>query len=202
MAYTLPDLGYSYDALEPHFDARTMEIHHSKHHNAYVTKANAALEGTAWLDRPVEAVLRSIDEVPENVRQAVINNAGGHANHTLFFGHLSASGGGEPGGALGEAMSKVFGSYGEFKDKFKAAATARFGSGWAWLVVDGGGALQITDTKNQDSPLLDGHTPIMGLDVWEHAYYLKYQNLRPNYVDAFWEVLDWDKVAANYAAAK
>ena len=178
-----------------------MEIHHSKHHQGYVNKANAALEGTAWLDKPVEEVLRNINEVPSDIRQGVINNAGGHANHSLFFAHLSPKGGGEPSGKLGEAMSSAFGSYSDFKEKFKAAATGRFGSGWAWLVIDGGGKLAITDTKNQDSPLMDGHTPIMGIDVWEHAYYLKYQNLRPDYVDAFWNVVDWSKVGENYAAA-
>jgi superoxide dismutase, Fe-Mn family len=202
MAYKLPDLPYPYDALEPHIDARTMEIHHSKHHNTYVTNANAALEGHSDLESmSVEDLLGNMNKVPDDIKTAVRNNAGGHANHALFWQIMGPNGGGEPSGELADAINAKFGSFSDFKDKFKAAATGRFGSGWAWLVVNNG-EVEITSTANQDSPLMDGQTPILGLDVWEHAYYLKYQNLRPNYVDAFWNVVNWDEVAKRYAGAK
>jgi superoxide dismutase, Fe-Mn family len=202
MAYKLPDLPYPYDALEPHIDARTMEIHHSKHHNTYVTNANAALEGHSDLESmSVEDLLGNMNKVPDDIKTAVRNNAGGHANHALFWQIMGPNGGGEPSGELADAINAKFGSFSDFKDKFKAAATGRFGSGWAWLVVNNG-EVEITSTANQDSPLMDGQTPILGLDVWEHAYYLKYQNLRPNYVDAFWNVVNWDEVDKRYAAAK
>lgn len=202
MAFSLPELGYAYDALEPHIDARTMEIHHKKHHNAYVTKANAALEGHELATKPVEEVLKRIDEVPADKKQAVINNAGGHANHSLFWSILSPNGGGNPSGDLGEAIESTFGSFDAFKEKFADAAATRFGSGWAWLVVDGSGKLHVTSTANQDSPYMEGLTPILGLDVWEHAYYLNYQNRRPDYISAFWSVVDWSKVNELYTAAK
>lgn len=202
MAFSLPELGYAYDALEPHIDARTMEIHHTKHHNGYVTKANAALEGHELATKPVEEVLKRIDEVPADKKQAVINNAGGHANHSLFWSILSPTGGGNPSGDLGEAIESTFGSFDAFKEKFADAAATRFGSGWAWLVVDGSGKLHVTSTANQDSPYMEGLTPILGLDVWEHAYYLNYQNRRPDYISAFWSVVDWSKVNELYTAAK
>lgn len=202
MAFSLPELGYAYDALEPHIDARTMEIHHTKHHNGYVTKANAALEGHELATKPVEEVLKRIDEVPADKKQAVINNAGGHANHSLFWSILSPNGGGNPSGDLGEAIESTFGSFDAFKEKFADAAATRFGSGWAWLVVDGSGKLHVTSTANQDSPYMEGVTPILGLDVWEHAYYLNYQNRRPDYISAFWSVVDWSKVNELYTAAK
>lgn len=202
MAFSLPELGYAYDALEPHIDARTMEIHHTKHHNAYVTKANAALEGHELATKPVEEVLKRIDEVPADKKQAVINNAGGHANHSLFWSILSPNGGGNPSGDLGEAIESTFGSFDAFKEKFADAAATRFGSGWAWLVVDGSGKLHVTSTANQDSPYMEGLTPILGLDVWEHAYYLNYQNRRPDYISAFWSVVDWSKINELYTAAK
>ena len=202
MAYTLPDLPYAQDALEPHIDARTMEIHHGKHHNTYVTNANAALEGKSDLESmSVEELLSNFDKVPDDIKTAIRNNAGGHANHSLFWEIMGPNGGGEPSGELGDAINSTFGGFDKFKEQFKAAATGRFGSGWAWLVVNNGN-LEITSTANQDSPLMDGKTPILGLDVWEHAYYLKYQNLRPNYVDAWWNVVNWDEVAKRYAAAK
>lgn len=202
MAFTLPELSYDYNALEPHIDAKTMEIHHGKHHNGYVTKANAALEGHPFADKPVEEVLKNTEHVPEDKKQAVINNAGGHANHKLFFSILSPNGGGNPTGELSEAIDKTFGSFENFKKEFADAAKGRFGSGWAWLVVDHSGNLVVTSTKNQDSPLMDGHTPVLGLDVWEHAYYLNYQNRRPDYIDAFWNVVDWNKVNELYKQAK
>jgi superoxide dismutase, Fe-Mn family len=202
MAFTLPDLPYGHDALEPHIDAKTMEIHHGKHHNTYVTNANAALEGKSDLESmSVEELLKNFDKVPDDIKTAVRNNAGGHANHSLFWQIMGPNGGGEPTGELGEAVNSTFGGFDKFKEQFKAAATGRFGSGWAWLVVNNGN-LEITSTPNQDSPLMDGKTPILGLDVWEHAYYLKYQNLRPNYVDAWWNVVNWDEVAKRYSAAK
>ncbi len=201
MAYTLPDLPYEYDALEPHIDARTMEIHHSKHHNTYVTKLNSAIEGHELASLPVEELLRKIDEVPSEKRQAVINNGGGHANHTLFWKLMSPNGGGEPVGDSSDAINSTFGSFDSFKEEFTNAALGRFGSGWAWLIVGKNGGLQITDTANQDSPLMEGNTPILGLDVWEHAYYLKYQNRRPDYVSAFWNVVNWKQVEENFKAA-
>jgi Fe-Mn family superoxide dismutase len=195
MAHELPDLPYGFDALEPHIDARTMEIHHDKHHNGYVTKLNAALEGHADLQgKSVEDLLRGINNVPEDIRTAVRNHGGGHANHTLFWQILAPGGGQEPKAELAEAINGTFGSFNEFKDQFTQAALGRFGSGWAWLVVDGSNKLQLYSTANQDSPLMEGHTPILGIDVWEHAYYLNYQNRRPDYVDAWWNVVNWDKV--------
>lgn len=202
MAFTLPELAYDYNALEPHIDAKTMEIHHSKHHNGYVTKANAALEGHDFAEKPVEDVLKNIDQVPADKKQAVINNAGGHANHKLFFSILSPDGGGMPSGELADALKSTFGNFEAFKEKFADAAKGRFGSGWAWLVVDPSGKLVVTSTPNQDSPIMDGHKPILGLDVWEHAYYLNYQNRRPDYIEAFWNVVDWNKVNELYKAAK
>lgn len=203
MAFELPALPYAFNALEPHIDAKTMEIHHDKHHNAYVAGLNAALEGLAGYEgKSVESILAAIKEVPEAKRQAVINHGGGHANHSLFWTLLSASGGGAPSGDLAAAIDGTFGSFDAFKEQFSNAAKTRFGSGWAWLVVNGSGALEVLSSPNQDSPLMDGKTPILGLDVWEHAYYLNYQNRRPDYVSAFWNVVSWAKVAELYAAAK
>lgn len=203
MAFELPALPYAFNALEPHIDAKTMEIHHDKHHAAYVAGLNAALEGLAGYDgKSVEAILAAIKDVPEAKRQAVINHGGGHANHSLFWTLLSASGGGAPSGDLAAAIDGAFGSFDAFKEQFSNAAKTRFGSGWAWLVVNGSGALEVLSSPNQDSPLMDGKTPILGLDVWEHAYYLHYQNRRPDYVSAFWNVVSWAKVAELYAAAK
>ena len=208
MAHQLPELPYAYDALEPHIDATTMEIHHTKHHNTYVTKLNAALEKHSDLaDRPVEELIAEIGALPSDIQTAVRNNGGGHANHALFWQLMGPNGGGEPGGALGDAINQVFGDFGKFQEQFKNAALGRFGSGWAWLIVDRSGQLQITDTPNQDSPLMQdtaprAGTPILGVDVWEHAYYLKYQNRRPDYVDAWWNVVNWDEVARRFDAAK
>jgi len=201
MAYSLPELPFAYDALEPHIDAKTMEIHHSKHHNGYVTKVNAALEGTPMADKPIEEVIADLGSVPADKKTAVQNNGGGHANHSLFWSILSGSGGGAPSGALGEAIDSTFGSYDKFKEEFSKAAATRFGSGWAWLSVDGG-KLVVESTANQDNPLMKGRTPIVGLDVWEHAYYLNYQNRRPDYIEAFFNVVDWDAVAKRFEAAK
>ena len=201
MGYALPELGYDYNALEPHIDARTMEIHHSKHHNGYVTKVNAALEGTDLADKPIEEVISNLSAVPEDKRGAVQNNGGGHANHTLFWSVMSPDGGGAPSGDLAAAIDEAFGSFDAFKEKFAAAAGTRFGSGWAWLCVDGG-KLHVESTANQDNPLMHGHTPILGCDVWEHAYYLNYQNRRPDYVKAFFNVINWNAVAERFAAAK
>lgn len=202
MAFTLPDLPYAKDALEPHIDAKTMEIHHGKHHQGYVDKLNAALEGSPMANKSVEEVLKNINDVPQDKRQAVINNGGGHANHSLFWQVMGPGGGGSPDGDLAKAIDADLGGMDKFKDEFAAAAAGRFGSGWAWLVVDGGGKLQVTSTPNQDSPLMDGHTPILGVDVWEHAYYLNYQNRRPDYVKSWWNVVDWAKVAELYGKAK
>lgn len=202
MAYKLPELPYAKDALEPHFDARTMEIHHGKHHQGYTDKVNAALEGHEFASLPIEEVLKRIDEVPESVRQAVINNGGGYANHLLFWEILSPNGGGEPVGELADAITSTFGSFDAFKEKFSSAAAGQFGSGWGWLCVDGDGNLVVTATANQDSPYMHGLTPILGVDVWEHAYYLHYQNRRPDYISAFWNVVNWEKVEANFQAAK
>jgi Fe-Mn family superoxide dismutase len=200
MAYSVPDLSYPYDALEPHIDEATMRVHHDKHHQAYVDKANAALEGTEWADAEIEDVLRDLSALPADKQTAVRNNGGGHYNHTLFWQMLSPDGGGEPDGGLGEAIGGKFGSFGDFKEEFKAAGVGQFGSGWAWLVHDGSG-LAIVSTPNQDSPVSDGSTPLLGCDVWEHAYYLKYQNKRPDYIDAFWNVVNWDYVGERLAAA-
>ncbi|SFA96043.1 MULTISPECIES: superoxide dismutase [unclassified Bacillus (in: firmicutes)] len=202
MAFELPQLPYAYDALEPHIDKETMNIHHTKHHNTYVTNLNAALEGNEeLLSKTVEEVVANLDAVPEAVRTAVRNNGGGHANHSLFWEILSANGGGEPTGELAEAINSKFGSLESFKEEFAKAATTRFGSGWAWLVVNNG-ELEVTSTPNQDSPLMEGKTPVLGLDVWEHAYYLNYQNRRPEYINSFWNVINWDAVAERYAQAK
>ncbi len=203
MAFQLPPLPYSFDALEPHIDARTMEIHHDRHHAAYVNNANAALEKHPELaDKSVEDLLRGINEVPEDIRTAIRNNAGGHANHSLFWTLMSGSGGGEPSGELASAIDSQLGGFEKFKEDLAKAGVGRFGSGWAWLVVDAGGNLSVTSTPNQDSPYMDGLTPVLGLDVWEHAYYLKYQNKRPDYIAAWWNVVDWNAVAENYRRAR
>ena len=202
MAYTLPDLPYAMDALAPSIDAQTMEIHHDKHHAGYVSKLNAALEGTSGLaEMPVEDLMRNLSKVPADKQTAVRNNGGGHANHSLFWTVMKPGGGGEPTGELKSAIDSAFGSYAAFKEQFEDAAKTRFGSGWAWLTVDGG-SLKVESTPNQDTPLMEGRTPILGLDVWEHAYYLNYQNKRPDYVSAFWNVVNWNEVASRYAAAK
>ncbi|MCA9292271.1 MAG: superoxide dismutase [Phycisphaerales bacterium] len=202
MAYQLPKLPYAYDALEPHIDARTMEIHYTKHHQGYVTKVNAALENTPFADQSIESVLANISRVPDTIRQAVINNGGGHANHSLFWSIMGPGAGGAPTGELAGAIDRAFGSFEAFQKQFGDAAAGRFGSGWAWLIVDGATKLQVTSTANQDSPLMDGHTPILGLDVWEHAYYLHYQNRRPDYVGAWWNVVNWAAVADRWTKAK
>ncbi len=201
MAYKLPDLPYDYDALEPHIDERTMKIHHTKHHQGYTDKVNNALEGHAFADLPIEEVLRRINEVPESKRQAVVNNGGGYANHKLFWKILSPDGGGEPEGKLEKDITKTFGSFDDFKEKFSAASAGQFGSGWGWLCVDSNGGLKVVSTPNQDSPYMNGLTPILGLDVWEHAYYLNYQNRRPDYISAFWNIVNWNQVAKNYEDA-
>ncbi|GAE24753.1 manganese superoxide dismutase [Halalkalibacter wakoensis JCM 9140] len=202
MAYELPQLPYAANALEPHIDEATMNIHHGKHHNTYITKLNAALEGHDELaSKSIEELVSNLDAVPEDIRGAVRNNGGGHANHSLFWELLSPNGGGAPTGELAEAINSTFGSLDAFKEEFANAGANRFGSGWAWLVVDGG-KLVVTSTPNQDTPLMEGKTPILGLDVWEHAYYLNYQNRRPDYINAFWNVVNWDEVAKRYSAAK
>lgn len=201
MTYTLPDLPYAYDALEPYIDEETMHLHHDKHHNTYVTNLNAAIEKHPELgEKTVEELLADFSSVPEDIQTAVRNNGGGHANHTFFWEILGPNAGGEPTGAIKEAIDETFGSFEDFKEEFKTAATGRFGSGWAWLVVKDG-KLAITSTANQDSPLMDGQTPVLGLDVWEHAYYLKYKNVRPDYINAFWSVVNWDKVNEYFAKA-
>jgi Fe-Mn family superoxide dismutase len=201
MAYTLPPLPYAYNALEPHIDARTMEIHHTKHHQAYINNVNQALAGTPHESKTVEALISDLNSVPDNIRGTVRNNGGGHANHTLFWTVMKPGGGGAPSGDLAAAIKAACGSFDSFKEQFAKAATTRFGSGWAWLSVSGG-KLTVESTPNQDSPLMEGRTPILGLDVWEHAYYLNYQNRRPDYVAAFWNVVNWDEVARRLAAAK
>jgi Fe-Mn family superoxide dismutase len=201
MAYEVPPLPYAYDALEPHIDAQTMQLHHDKHHQAYVDKVNAALEGTDLAGKPIEDVIRNLDAVPEDKRAAVRNNGGGHYNHSLFWEWMSPDGGGAPDGDLAAAIDEAFGSFDDFKAKFKDAGVNRFGSGWAWLVLDGG-TLAVTSSQNQDNPISDGQVPLLGNDVWEHAYYLKYQNRRPDYLDAWWNVVNWSKVAERYSAAK
>jgi Fe-Mn family superoxide dismutase len=201
MAYEVPALPYDYAALEPHVDEQTMRIHHDKHHQAYVDKVNAALEGTEHADKPIEDVVADLDAIPEDKRGPVRNNGGGHLNHTLFWESMSPDGGAAPDGELAEAIDSAFGSFDEFKEKFEAAGVGQFGSGWAWLVLDGG-TLAVTSTPNQDNPVSDGKTPLLGNDVWEHAYYLKYQNKRPDYLKAWWNVVDWGKVAERYSAAK
>ena len=201
MAYSVPDLGYAFDALEPHIDARTMEIHHDKHHGAYVTNLNAALEGTEWMDRPIEAVLANLEILPEDKRTAVRNNGGGHANHTLFWEIMSPGGGSDPSGALASAIGDTFDSLDALKAQVNDAGVKRFGSGWSWLVWDGTG-LAVLSSANQDSPIMDGKTPLLGVDVWEHAYYLNYQNRRPDYLAAWWNVVNWDVVGAKFDAAR
>ncbi len=201
MTFTLPSLPYDVAALEPHIDAQTMQIHHGKHHAAYVANLNKALEGQAALaSRTIEELLGDLGSVPEAIRTAVRNNGGGHANHTLFWDVMTPGGDAAPGGALARALDSAFGSFDAFKTQFMAAGTGRFGSGWAWLSRDGSGALRIESTPNQDTPLMEGRTPLLGCDVWEHAYYLKYQNRRPDYLSAWWNVVNWSKVAARFAA--
>lgn len=203
MSHTLPALPYAYDALEPHIDAKTMEIHHSRHHQTYINNLNAALADLPELAAlPLEALLARIDSLPAQVQGAVRNHGGGHANHSLFWQVMSPQGGGEPDGELAAAMERDLGGLEAFKQAFTQAALSRFGSGWAWLVVDGRGKLQVVSSANQDSPLMEGLTPILGLDVWEHAYYLKYQNKRPDYIAAFYNVIDWDEVARRYVVAR
>lgn len=198
MAFTLPALPYDYDALEPHIDERTMKIHHTKHHQGYTDKLNAALEGHEFADLAIEEILRRINEVPEDRRQAVINSGGGYANHNLFWKILSPNGGGSPSGDIGGAINDEFGSFDSFRESFNSAATGRFGSGWAWLCVKNDNSLEVLSTPNQDSPYMNGLNPILGLDVWEHAYYLNYQNRRGEYVDHFWNIVNWDQVNENY----
>ena len=198
MPYELPKLPYDYDALEPTIDEETMHLHHDKHHQAYVTNANAALEGTEWADRSVEEVLQNLDKLPQDKQGPVRNNAGGHYNHSLFWEWMGPGSGGEPDGPLAEAINAAFGSFGDFQAALKDAGVKRFGSGWAWLVHDSSG-LSIVSTANQDSPLSEGKTPILGVDVWEHAYYLKYQNRRPDYLDAWWNTVNWAKVAEGFS---
>jgi Fe-Mn family superoxide dismutase len=201
MAYSVPDLPYDYAALEPHIDEQTMRIHHDKHHQAYVDNANKALDGTEWADRPVEDVLAALDRLPEDKRGPVRNNAGGHANHSLFWQVMGPGGGGQPSGDLAAAIDSTFGGFDALKDTVTQNGVTRFGSGWSWLVWNGSG-LQAYSTANQDSPLMDGHTPLFGIDVWEHAYYLNYQNRRPDYLAAWWNVVNWDEVARRYDAAR
>ncbi len=202
MAFSLPPLPYDYAALEPHIDEQTMRIHHDKHHATYVNNVNTALENQPELQgKSIEELLRDINSVPENIRTAVRNNGGGHANHTLFWEIMGPNGGGQPTGELAAAIDQSFGSFDAFKEQFAKAATTRFGSGWAWLLADGG-RLEITSTQNQDSPLMEGRTPILGLDVWEHAYYLKYQNRRPDYINAWWNTVNWDAVSERFRNAR
>jgi Fe-Mn family superoxide dismutase len=200
MPYEVPSLPYDYAALEPHIDEQTMRVHHDKHHQAYVDNANKALEGTEWADRPVEEVLQNLSALPEDKQTAARNNAGGHANHSLFWEIMAPEGGGAPDGALADAISSTFGGLDELKAQVNDAGVKRFGSGWTWLVV-GGGTLAVTSTANQDSPLTDGQTPILGIDVWEHAYYLKYQNRRPEYLEAWWNVVNWSEVGRRFDQA-
>jgi Fe-Mn family superoxide dismutase len=200
MAFSVPPLAYDFAALEPHIDARTMEIHHDKHHAAYVTNLNAALEGTDLMDQPIGSILANLDSVPEDKRMAVRNNGGGHANHTFFWEIMGPNGGGEPSGALAEAIASAFGSVEDLKAQVNDAGVKRFGSGWTWLVRDGSG-LAVMSTPNQDSPLMEGKTPVLGIDVWEHAYYLNYQNRRPDYLAVWWNVVDWGAVAAKFESA-
>jgi Fe-Mn family superoxide dismutase len=201
MPYEVPDLPYDYAALEPTIDEATMKLHHDKHHQAYVDKANDALAGTEWEDKPVDEVLQNLSSLPDDKQGPVRNNAGGHANHTLFWESMSPDGGGEPSGELADAINEAFGSFDDFKSQFEANGVGQFGSGWTWLVLDSG-SLKLEKTPNQDSPVSNGQTPLLGNDVWEHAYYLKYNNRRPDYLKAWWDVVSWDKVAERYAAAK
>ena len=202
MTYTLPDLPYAYDALEPYIDEETMHLHHDKHHNTYVTNLNAAIEKYPELgEKTIEELLSDMDAIPTDIKTAVRNNGGGHANHSFFWEIMAPKAGGEPTGEIKEAINEAFGDFSSFKEEFKKAAVGRFGSGWAWLVMENG-KLAITSTANQDSPLMEGKTPILGLDVWEHAYYLKYKNVRPDYIAAFWNVINWDEVNKRFEAAK
>lgn len=202
MTYTLPDLPYAYDALEPYIDEETMHLHHDKHHNAYVTNLNSAIEKYPELgEKTIEELLSDMDAIPTDIKTAVRNNGGGHANHSFFWEIMAPNAGGEPTGEIKEAINEAFGDFSSFKEEFKKAAAGRFGSGWAWLVMENG-KLAITSTANQDSPLMEGKTPILGLDVWEHAYYLKYKNVRPDYIAAFWNVINWDEVNKRFEAAK
>lgn len=202
MTYTLPDLPYAYDALEPYIDEETMHLHHDKHHNTYVTNLNAAIEKYPELgEKSVEELISDMDAIPEDIKTAVRNNGGGHANHSFFWKIMAPNAGGEPTGAIKEAIDTAFGDFASFKAEFKTAATGRFGSGWAWLVVDDG-KLVVTSTANQDSPLMEGQVPVLGLDVWEHAYYLNYKNVRPDYIEAFWNVVNWDEVNKQFEQAK
>lgn len=202
MTYTLPDLPYAYDALEPYIDVETMHLHHDKHHNTYVTNLNAAIDKHPELGtKSIEELIADMDSIPEDIRTAVRNNGGGHANHAFFWEIMAPNAGGAPTGDIKEAIDSTFGSFDKLKEEFKIAATGRFGSGWAWLVLNNG-KLEITSTPNQDSPLMDGKTPVLGLDVWEHAYYLNYKNVRPDYIDAFWNLVNWDEVNKRFAAAK
>ncbi len=200
MAYELPPLPYGYDALEPYIDQRTMQIHHDLHHGGYVKNVNAALENhSEWQGKDIEEVLKSLNQVPEDIRTAVRNNGGGHYNHSIFWVIMSPNGGGEPAGSLGDAISGTFGSFQNFKDTFSKAALTRFGSGWAWLVKNGDGSLEVLSTPNQDNPISEGKYPLMGIDVWEHAYYLKYQNRRAEYIENWWNVVNWDAIAKRFA---
>jgi superoxide dismutase, Fe-Mn family len=201
MPYEVPPLPYDYAALDPHIDEATMRVHHDKHHQAYVDKANAALEGTEFADKPIEEVVANLSQLPDDKRTVVRNNGGGHLNHTLFWESMSPNGGGEPDGELADAINDAFGSFDDFKSTLKDAGVNQFGSGWAWLVYDGSG-LAVVSTANQDNPITDGKTPLVGVDVWEHAYYLKYQNKRPDYIDAWWNTVDWSKVAERHSAAR
>ena len=201
MAYSLPPLPYAYNALEPHIDARTMEIHHTKHHQTYINNVNTAIQGTDFEKLSVEALISDLNKVPENIRTTVRNNGGGHANHSLFWTIMGPNAGGRPSGELASAIDSTFGSFDSFKEAFAKAGATRFGSGWAWLAL-AGGKLEVSSTANQDSPLMEGKTPLLGLDVWEHAYYLNYQNRRPDYIAAFWNVINWNEVAKRFAAGK
>ena len=201
MAYTLPALPYDYSALEPHIDAQTMEIHHTKHHQKYIDTANEALSGTEWADMPAEEVLRNLGSLPNDIKTKVRNNAGGHANHSLFWTVMGPDGGGEPSGSVADAISDTFGSFKQFQEKFTETGVGQFGSGWAWLVLDGG-KLDVIGLPNQDSPVIEGKIPILGVDVWEHAYYLKYQNKRPDYIEAWWNTVNWDEVNRRFEASK
>jgi Fe-Mn family superoxide dismutase len=201
MPYEVPPLPYDYSALEPHIDEQTMRLHHDKHHQTYVDKANAALEGTEWADRPIDEVLQTLDKLPEDKRTIVRNNGGGHYNHTLFWETMAPGAGGEPSGEIADAIEQAFGTFDAFKEEFSTAATNHFGSGWAWLVADGS-SVTITTTPNQDAPIMQGQAPILGLDVWEHAYYLKYQNRRPEYIQAWWNIVNWAKIAERLTMAR
>jgi superoxide dismutase, Fe-Mn family len=201
MAFEVPALPYDYSALEPHIDEQTMRVHHDKHHQAYVDNANKALEGTQWADQPVEVILTILDELPDDKQAAVRNNAGGHANHSFFWEIMGPNGGGEPSGSLGDAIASTFGSFADLKAAVNDGGVKRFGSGWTWLVHDGTG-LSVYSTANQDSPVSNAHVPLVGIDVWEHAYYLKYQNRRPDYLEAWWNVVNWDAVQQRFESAR